>query len=99
MIGITSALVAICLGGVPSDSPRESVPTTEAARPVRNKASVAKAASIPSRAREAELSKTIAKRKAFRQRYRGNANRQFAALGPMWAAMSDTMFMVTASGM
>ena len=93
MFAFSSVLTALCLAGVPSDAPTDTSPAAEAAQPTVRP----KAFSVPSAVREAELNKTLAKRKAFRQRNRGHASRQIYSIAPTWSATMSQMMMLAAS--
>jgi hypothetical protein len=61
--------------------------TAPSARPEGGKSTRPGSASNPSDARKAELATTLAKRRAFHQRYQGTASRQRATFGPFYESM------------
>ena len=89
-MGLPTIIAAIALGALPPGDPPAQPKAAVKPRPA--------ASSLPSRERRAALQSTINRRRAYRQRIRGNADRQQEMYGPYWhAAMGEQWGMISAA--
>jgi hypothetical protein len=99
MITLASAFLAICLVGASPQVPGKAISLADTAPPMGQKLYVKRPLSAMSAERRAVLLKTIAKRREYRLRFRGNADRQYEAVSPLMDEANDrTIMMIATSG-